>query len=311
MPKPDVSRDSDSLWHPRHWPSWLMVGLLRLLALLPLRSFLAVGAGLGRLAYYLLPRRRRITRVNLEICFPEWSEAQRERMIREHFAAVGMGMVEVMLCWWASPRTLQGRTRIEGAEHLRAAMEQGHGVILLSAHLTSLELATRILSQQFPVTAMYKPHRNLVFRKVMQQGRDTHADVQTIPFNDVRGMLRALKSGKIVWYAPDQSRRMKFSAVLPFFGHPAITNIATSRLARMTGAPIVPFFMYREDHPEGGPLWRLVLQPAMAGIPSGDDEADATQTNKLFEDAIREKPEQYLWMHRKFKGLPGKDLYQA
>lgn len=302
-------RAPTSLRHPRHWPSWMLVGLLRLLALLPLRVALALGAGLGRSTWWLLPGRRHITRVNLAIAFPERSEAEREALGRAHFAAVGMGMIELISCWWAPERRLRGRYEIEGGEHLERALAAGQGVILLSAHFTSLELATRLLCQRFPVTAMYKPHRNPVFRHVMQAGRDTHADVQTIPFNDVRGMLRAIKAGKIVWYAPDQSRRIKFSAVLPFFGHPAVTNIATSRIARMTKAPVVPFFMYRETHPEGGPYWRLVIAPPLPEIPSGDDEADAVRINALFEGAARRAPEQYLWMHRKFKGLPGRDVY--
>ncbi len=282
---------------------------MRSLMLLPLRLLLRAGAGLGILAYHLLPRRRRITQINIDMCFPEIAEAERTRMVRDHFAAAGMGIIELMLCWWARESTLAGRSTLEGAEHLQAAIDRGKGVILLSAHFTSLELATRFLSLQFPVTAMYKPHRNPVFRHVMQRGRDTHADVQTIPFDDIRGMLRALKSGKIIWYAPDQSKKIKFSAVLPFFGHPAVTNIATGRIARMTDAAVVPFFMYRTRGTDGFPHWRLVLQPALDNVPSGDDEADGATINALFEDAIRVAPEQYLWMHRKFKGVPGHPVY--
>lgn len=283
---------------------------MRSLMLLPLRLLLRTGAGLGTLAYYLLPGRRHITRVNIRLCFPALSEIQREKLVKDHFAAAGMGMIELMLCWWARESTLAGRSTLEGAEHLRAALDRGKGVILLSAHFTSLELSTRFLSQQFPVTAMYKPHRNPVFRHVMQRGRDTHADVQTIPFDDIRGMLRALKGGKIVWYAPDQSKKIKFSAILPFFGHPAVTNIATGRIARMTDAAVVPFFMYRTHNADGGPHWRLVLQPALSDVPSGDDEADGATINRLFEGAIHEAPEQYLWMHRKFKGVPENPVYK-
>lgn len=282
---------------------------MRSLMLLPLRALLAAGAALGLLAYAVLPRRRHITRVNLELCYPELGETEREKRVRAHFAAAGMGIIELMLCWWARESTLQGRSTIEGAENLEAAINRGKGVILLSAHFTSLELSTRFLSQRFPVTAMYKPHRNPVFRQVMQSGRDTHADVKTIPFDDIRGMLRALKDGKIVWYAPDQSKKIKFSAVLPFFGHPAVTNIATGRIARMTDAAVVPFFMYRTQNENGGPHWRLVLKPAMSNVPSGDDEADGTAINQLFENAIAEAPEQYLWMHRKFKGVPDNPVY--
>lgn len=302
-------RAESSLWHPRYWPTWALVGLLRAMMLLPLRLVLRIGAGLGLLAWCILPRRRHITLVNLRLCFPDKDEPSIRALGRAHFAAAGMGIIELMLCWWASESSLEGRWTIEGAEHLEAGSRDGRGVILLSGHFTALELGTRLLSQIYPVTAMYKPHPNPVYRRVMQQGRDTHAEVRTIPFNDVRSMLRALKAGHIVWYAPDQSRKIKFSAILPFFGQPTRTNIATSRIARMTGAAVVPFYMFREKAADGGPFWRLCIEPPIEGLPSEDDEADAVRINQRLEAAIRKAPEQYLWMHRKFKGVPGRDVY--
>lgn len=308
MPK-DVKSAPSPLWHPRYWPSWLVVFLLRTLMLLPLRLLLLTGSGLGLLGHAILGRRRRVTATNVRICFPERSASAQAQLVRAHFAAAGRGIIELLLCWWARDRTLENRYTLVGAEHLQSAIDQGQGVILLSAHFTSLEISTRFLSRHFPVTAMYKPHRNPVFRQVMQTGRDTHADVQTIAFDDIRSMLRALKGGAVVWYAPDQGRRIKFSAILPFFGHPAVTNIATGRIARMTGAAVVPFFMYYRPRPDGEPHWQLVLQPALDDVPSGDDEADGRRINALFENAIQMAPEQYLWMHRKFKGLPDDPVY--
>lgn len=266
-----------------------------------------IGRGLGVLAEKLLPSRRNIVETNLRISFPDRSEEEIQALTRAHFQSTGMGIIEAILCWWADDAVLENFSVIEGLEHLQQASAKNKGVILLSAHFTSLELGARLLMQKAPITAMYRKPNDPVIEQVMRQGRNRRTASDTIAKNDVRGLLRALKKGRTIWYAPDQVPSGKFAAEVPFFGHPAISNTATSRIAKISGAPVVPFFMLRTDNPLG---YRLIIQPPLDDFPSGDDIADTQRINQIMESTILEAPEQYFWMHRRFKGTPLGDVYE-
>ncbi len=284
---------------PRFWPGWLGLGLLWLAAQLPRRPRLWAGALFGRLLWWLLPRRRRIATVNLNLCFPALSEAERRRLLRHHFASLGMMLVELAMSWWLSDARLRGLAGIEGIEHFDRALEQGRGVILLSAHLTTMEIGGRLLLLERDFHPMYRESKNPLFETVMHRGRARHAD-KAIRRGDIRGMLKSLKQNVGVWYAPDQDYGMDKSSFAPFFGVPAATITATSRLAAMSGAPVVPFFQQRLDDGR----YRLYFLPALEGFPGEDPVADAARINALIEKQIRQMPEQYLWVHRRFKNRP-------
>ena len=284
---------------------WLKLGVVRGACLLPYRTLMALGRRLGRLGLATLGERRRIAMRNLELCLPELDAAGRERLLREHFESLGMAVFEIGLTWWAPDRRLEGLARIEGLHHIERALEQGKGVILLSAHFTALEICSRMLAAQVPLFAVYRPHRNRLLDEVMRRGRERTA-AGTIAKDDVRQMVRTLRSNTPVWYAPDQAHRGKGAQLVPLFGIPAQTNTATSRLARLTGAPVLPFLPWRDA--DG---YRIVVGEPIAGFPSGDDVADARHFHELVERRVREVPEQYLWIHRRFKNLPDRpDLYR-
>ena len=285
---------------PRYWPVWLLLGFVRLVIRLPYDLQLKLGRALGFLLRHLAKRRWRITLVNLERCFPELDAAAREQLARRHFDSLGMAFIEIGMCWWADAARLKRLVRLEGVEHLQAARAQGHGVILLSAHFTTLEIGGRLLGLATDFHLMYRPNQNALIEEVMRRSRERHFD-RAIPRNDVRLMLKSLKEGKPVWYAPDQGYRGKNSEMVPFFGIPAPTNTATSRLARMSGAPVVPFFVERLPGKQG---YALMLEPALQGFPSDDPTADALRINRLLEERIRRVPEQYLWSHDRFKIVP-------
>ncbi len=289
-----------ALFNPHYWPVWLLLGFVRLAIYLPYGMQLRLGRGLGWLLRLLARRRWRITLVNLERCFPELDQAGRERLARRHFDSLGMAFIEIGMCWWASAERLKRLAHIEGVENLHAARARGHGVILLSAHFTTLEIGGRLLGLCTDFHLMYRPNQNALIEEVMRRSRERHFD-RAIPRNDVRLMLRSLKEGKPVWYAPDQGYRGKNSEMVPFFGIPAPTNTATSRLARTSGAPVVPFFVERLPGTQG---YALVLEPALEGFPTDDPAADALRINKLLEERIRRVPEQYLWSHDRFKVVP-------
>jgi KDO2-lipid IV(A) lauroyltransferase len=289
---------------PRHWPTWIGVGLLRATsALLPVGTQLALGAWLGRLAMPLARRRREIARINLDLCFPALSAAERQQLLRRHFESVGTGVFEFCLGWWASDRALRHRVRLEGMEHLRNAFARGKGVILLSAHFTTLEIGGRFLAMHsagLRLNAMYRRSDNPVVERALRERRRRQFG-EPIGRDDVRAMLRALRKNEAVWYAFDQNYRRRHAVFAPFFGVPASTNTATSRLAEATGAAVVPFFTYRLPDRSG---YVQRVEPALEGFPSGDHQADAARLNGLIERWVVEAPEQYLWSHRRFKTRP-------
>ena len=290
---------------PRHWPTWLALGLLRLTVLLPFPWLLRLGAALGDLLYLALPARRRIAATNLRLCFPELDEAQRHTLLRRNFRATGMSLFETGLSWWGHPRRLRRLYHIQGLEHVQQALQRGHGVILLSAHLTCLEIGGRLLSLQQPFQVMYKQQRNPLFEAVMKQARVAHYQ-RAIQRHDVRAMIRSLKENVACWYAPDQDFGRKNALFAPFFGVPAATVTATSRFARLSGAAGVPFFPRRRSDGSG---YELTLLPPLEGFGQGDDYHDTERLNRLIEAQVRKAPEQYLWLHRRFgtrpEGEPG------
>ncbi len=287
-------------WTPRYWPSWLGLLLLRLICLLPHRAALAVGRGIGRLAYRAGAKRRGVVRRNIELCFPDLASAELNALVRAHFDALGMSLVEMGLGRWASDRHLVRLTTLKGLEHLEAAVASGRGIILLSAHFTTLELSGRVLSLNCPpFDAVYRKNRSEFITEVLRTGRERSA-AATIEKRDIKSMVRSLRQGKPVWYAPDQSYKRKGAEVIPFFGVPAMHTTATSTLARLGKAVTLPYFPRRL--PDGS--YELCIGAPLANFPSDDVVADTRQYIDVLEAHIRSCPEQYFWVHRKFKDLP-------
>ncbi|MDT8404851.1 LpxL/LpxP family Kdo(2)-lipid IV(A) lauroyl/palmitoleoyl acyltransferase [Sulfuriflexus sp.] len=286
--------------HPSYWLLWVGLGMMWLIAQLPYRVQMALGSLLGWLMYHFIPARRRIAAINLELCFPEKTAAERAQLLRRHFDSLGKGTIETAMAWWTPARRLQRLQHVEGLEHLEAALQAGKGAILLSAHFTSLELGGRLLALHVPFHVMYREHRNPLFEAVMRSRRENNFE-RAHERQDIRRIIGSLKAGMPVWYAPDQDYGRKHSVFAPFFGVPAAMITATARFARISGAPVVPFFPQRLPDGSG---YVLRLQPALEHFPSGDDIADATRINKIIEAEILRQPEQYLWVHRRFKTRP-------
>ena len=298
---PPVSEPTSFPWRrftaPRFWGVWVALALLRLSVALPYRVQLGAGRVVGRLGHWLLASRRHIARVNLDLCFPELDDDARATLTREHFEALGIGLIEAAVCWWGDARELERRVEVEGLQHLEAARQDGVPVILLSAHFTTLEIGGRLLGLSAPFHLMYRRNDNPLIEEVVRRNRERHFE-RAIPRDDVKDMLRSLRDGNAVWYAPDQNYRGKYSAPVPFFGHPVPTNTATTRLARISGARVIPFFVCRRPGTAG---YRLRLDPPLEAFPTDDAFADTLRINELLERQIRVAPEQYLWIHRRFK----------
>jgi KDO2-lipid IV(A) lauroyltransferase len=284
-------------WKPRFWPVWLGLGVFRLLVLLPYSVQVALGRLAGRWAERVLPKRRAIAAANLHLCFPHMGDRELRLILTRHFESLGISFFELGLGWWASDRRVRKLVRIEGLEHLRDATREGRGAILLSGHFAAMEIVGRALNLEFPqLAAMYRPHRNPLVDEMFRRGR-ARSVVDLIAKNS----LRCLSGGVSVWYAADQSYRRKWSVLVPFFGEPAMTNAALSHIARLSQSRVVPFFPQRLDDGTG---YVLTIHPALEKFPGGDLESDARRVNALLEEQIRRAPEQYYWVHRRFKGRP-------
>jgi Kdo2-lipid IVA lauroyltransferase/acyltransferase len=294
-----MSKRPRSPAHPSYWPTWIALGILRVFEPLPFPVLVALGTLIGALIVRLPLSFVRIARRNLELCLPELTAEERERLLRQHFRSLGIGMFETAMSWWSSDERIRKLARLEGTEHLEAALARGRGAILLSAHFTTLEIGARALCARVAASVMYRPTRNVVLERFLMRLRGKQAK-RAIPRDDVRTLISALKANEPVWYAPDQSYRKKGAEMVPFFNIPAATNTATSRLARMTGAAVLPYFPERLPGARG---YRMVIQPMLENFPTEDQVADARRFNGLIEAQVRHVPAQYLWIHRRFKGL--------
>lgn len=283
------------LWFPQHWPSWIGLALFWVATKLPWAMQRALGRALGTAVYYLLPIRRHVVHVNLRLCFPEKTERERRALARAHYRSLALGLFETCNAWWTDAADLPPH-RLAGREHLERAIALGHGVIVLTAHVTTLEICGRIMTENFKFGCLYRDPNNPVVAAAMRRQRERRMAI-AVHFDDLKGLIRALRAGHSIWYAPDQGKRTKQTEILPFFGVPAITNTATSKLAEMTGAPVVPYFGRRE--PDG--TYTLTILPPLENFPSADPSADAIRINQLIEQQIRLAPEQYLWVHKRFK----------
>lgn len=299
------------LLHPKYWLNWLGFGFWYASSLLPFRLQIILGRGLGALIFRVAKRRRAITKRNIDLCFPIKSEAERAQLVKDIFASVGIAVFETGMAWFWSKRRLDKIYTVEGLEHLHKAKEDGEGVILMAFHFTHIDIGAKLLGRSFSIDGTYRPHKNPVYDLVQAQGRKRHTEGgEAIPRGDVRAMVKALRSGRAIWYAPDQDYGPKHSIFVPLFGVPAATVTATSQLARLGKARIIPFTQTRKADGSG---YHLVIYPPFENFPTKDEVADTTRINQFVEQRILEQPEQYLWVHRRFKTRPegAADLYKG
>src|SRR5216684_2590058 len=286
------------LFLPKYWATWVGLSVLRSIELLPFPAQRCVGSALGKLIRRLPLAYVRIARRNIELCLPTLSARDRADLVDRHCQSLGMGLCETANSWWSSNRRVNKLAQVQGLENLQAALAKGRGAIMIGGHFTTIEIATRILGTVVPLNVVYRPTKNAVLSHTMFASFSRHG--KPIAYDDIRTMVRALKRNEAVWYAPDQSYRNKGAAMVDFFGIPAATTTATSRLARISGAAVLTYFPERLP---GNAGYRVVIGPALEDFPGADPICDAERFNTLLEAQIRRVPEQYLWVHRRFKGL--------
>jgi len=286
---------------PKFWPYWLLWGMLRLVALLPFEVQMAIGRIFGFVARKTMKREHRIAQRNLELCFPQLDTDQRAELLDKHFESIGISFVEMGIGWFTPMRRLRRRVVVNGKEHLENALAKGSGVLLFGGHCTTLEIGAAMLEDLCVKCAfLFRPQRNPMMDVMIKRGRSRAADEQ-IPRDDIRSLLKRLKQNYVVMYLPDQTYLGNQSEMLPFFGEPAVTNTATTKLAKISGATVLSYFYRRLDDGSG---YVIDIGPPFQGIPSDDPIEDTRKMFSALENHIRVAPEQYLWIYKKFKRRP-------
>ncbi len=295
-------RFTSQLLYPKYWLTWFGFGVWYATSLLPYSLQMTLGKGLGGLFFRLVKRRRAIALRNVELGFPDKTQHERVELVKGVMASTGMAFFETGMAWFWSKRRLDGIYTIEGVEHLEQAQTEGVGVILMAFHFTHIDIGAKLLGRRVSIDGTYRPHNNPVYDWVQQGGRERHSKGGTaIPRGDVRAMVKALRAGRTIWYAPDQDYGANHSIFVPFFGVEAATVTATSQLARLGKARVIPFTQTRKPDGSG---YHLVVYPPFSDFPSKDEVADTLRINQFVEARILEQPEQYLWVHRRFKTRP-------
>lgn len=290
-----------SFLHPRYWLTWFGLGVLFLLVQLPYPVLYRLGNWLGRTSMRFLKRRVSITRRNLELCFPNLDEAQIERRILSNFESLGMGLLEMGMAWFWSDARVKRWFDVSGLNHLKMAQQNKKGVLVIGVHFMSLELGGRAMGICQPMMAMYRPHNNKAMEFVQTWGR-MRSNKAMLDRKDLRGMVHALKKGEAVWFAPDQDYGPRGSVFAPLFAvDQAATTSGTYMLARLAKPALVTVVLVRKDKGKG---YDLVIQPALQDYPIDDEMAAAAYMNRVVEKEIMRAPDQYLWLHRRFKTRP-------
>ena len=276
----------------------LLLAVMWLLHWLPLPLLAALGRGLGLLLYALVRERRRITLINLGLCFPQLSATEKSALARRHFAVLGRSLLELGLGWWAAPERIKRLVRLEGEEHLQA--HQGKPVILLAPHFVALDAGGARLNIDYAMVSIYARAKNRVFDGALRRGRERFGKLQLVSRTDgVTKVLRPLRAGTPFYYLPDMDYGRKEAVFVPFFGYPAATITGLSRLAKISGAVVLPVITRMvDDH------YVTRIGEAWTDFPTEDVVADTRRMNAYLETEIMKSPEQYYWLHKRFKTRP-------
>lgn len=290
-----------SLLHPRNWLTWLGLAILWLMVQLPYPVLHTIGSSLGRAARPFLKRREKIAARNIALCFPEMSEADKETLIEQNFVSLGMGLIETGMAWFWSDERVKKWFDVEGYANLTNALAENRGVMVVGVHFMSLELGGRAMGLCRPMMATYRRHNSPLMEWVQTRGR-LRSNKAMIDRRNLRGLVHALKAGEAVWFAPDQDYGPKGSTFAPFFSVPqAATTNGTRVLSRLSGAGLLTITMVRKANRRG---YSLHISESITDYPNDDELAAASYMNKVIEKEILRAPEQYLWVHRRFKTRP-------
>jgi len=285
---------------PRYWFTWLGLAGMAFISVFPYRITLVLGQLFGFLLLLFAHSRRRIATTNISLCFPELNAKEQKLFVRKTIVDNGVGLVEMCIAWFRCQSITDEMVEVQGEEHLIKAMANGRGVILVGAHYTTLDLGGVLMAKVHKVGVMYRASKNPLFNLAMKNARSKFCE-EVIERKDMRAVIRFLKKGGVMWYAPDQDYGPKQSVFAPFFGIEAASITAIPRLVKINKSAVLILSHHRKPNGKG---YIVTISEPLLNYPSGDERQDATVVNAALEERIRQYPIQYMWLHRRFKTRP-------
>ena len=290
--------NNQKFYHPKFLPTWLLIGLMKLGARLPFKVQVVLGKVIGSAIYPLLSRFRKIAFINISHCFPNKTKTEIEALVKQNFKSIGISIFETANAYFATDDKVKSMLNINNEHYLTDAINKDQSIILFTAHFMPLMLGSRALLLKHNIANIYRPQNNILFDKVMRQSFINQGAVM-IKTKDTRSMLKAIKNKLPIWYAPDQDLGPEKCVFAPFFNIQTATVSATARLAKGDNTVVIPYFFIRT---ESG--YSMSFEPPIENYPNDDASISAGITNKLLEAQILKNPEQYLWIHKRFKTRP-------
>ena len=284
--------------HPKYFLTWILILLMRVGVFVPFRLQVFFGKIIGKLIYPVMTELRKTAYSNISNCFPEKKQPQVTLLVKQHFEAIGISLFETANAYFASDKKIKKMLIIVNEQHFTEALKKEGGIILLCSHFMPLMLGSRALLIKHTIANIYRPQNNKLFDKVMVKGYLKNGAVM-IKSTDTRSIMKAINNSLPIWYAPDQDLGRNNSVFAPLFGIQTATASATSRLAKNNNTRVIPYSFIRTKHG-----YEMSFDKPLKNYPSGDAIKDASETNQILEKQILKNPEQYLWIHRRFKTRP-------
>ncbi|MBT4000776.1 MAG: lipid A biosynthesis acyltransferase [Candidatus Thioglobus sp.] len=285
-------------YHPKFLPTWLLISLMKFGAKLPFKVQVTLGKIMGMALYPLLGRFRKIAFINISRCFPNKRKSEVEALVRQNFEALGVSIFETANAYFATNDKVSSMLSVHNEHHLTTAINNQQSVILLAAHFMPLMLGSRALLLKYHIANIYRPQNNALFDETMRKGFVDNGATM-IKTKDTKSMLKAIKNKLPIWYAPDQDLGLDKCIFAPFFGIQTATVSATARLAKGENTVVIPYFFIRTDSG-----YSMSFEAPIENYPNTDAAISATITNQILEAQILKFPEQYLWIHKRFKTRP-------
>lgn len=293
--------------HPKFWPSWLGLAFLRVLSWLPLPVLAFLGKLVGAIVYRCMSKRREITLVNLATCFPELDEQQRIRIAKQCFELIAFTACSIGVNWWASPKRLARLVSYEGREHYDKLVDNTQNIVMLAPHSIALEMGALLLSKERPMITMYQQSKHPMMDAYIKDRRGRFKGLLVERKAPLRNLLRLIKQGNPFYYLPDQDAGKK-GVFVPFFGQEASTFPMLSKFSKLGKAAVLPVYTHILPSGRG---WHVVIGEPVNNFPTDDEIADTAKMNQIIEQMIRSGPQQYFWVHKRFKTQQSGEFYST